>query len=161
MMGGMEDVTLDLLRYSWQEELIMLVRVLVGALVGAVVGLERRYSGKSAGLRTLGLVGAGSAAFTVVSIYGFEGQDQARVAAQVVSGIGFLGGGAILRHRGDVRGLTTAAAIWVAAALGLAAGAGLYVVAVGGAVLATAVMLLLPHDIGVQTERSEEDDGDD
>lgn len=126
----------------------MLARILVGALAGAIVGFERRQSGKRAGIRTVLLVSMGSATFTVVSIWGFEGHDQSRLAAQIVSGIGFLGAGAILRSGRDVRGLTTAAAIWVSAALGVAAGAGMFVVAIAGAIIATLALGFLPHDPG-------------
>lgn len=141
-------VTVDIARYSVQDELIMLARVLVALLAGAIVGFERGYSGKKAGIRTVSLVSMGAGLFTVVSIHGFDGQDQARVAAQVASGVGFLGAGTILREGASVRGLTTAAAIWVSASLGVAAGAGMFVLALGGAVLTALIMSLLPHDFG-------------
>lgn len=143
----MSDVDIELLRFTWRDELIMLARILVAGVAGAIVGFERRYSGKRAGIRTVTLVSMGAAVFTVVSIYGFEGADTARVAAQVASGIGFLGAGTILQHRGNVRGLTTAAAIWVAAALGVAAGTGLFIVTIVGALLVTAAVALLPHEV--------------
>lgn len=102
----------------------------------AVVGLEREYRQKSAGLRTHTLVGLGSALFMLVSKYGFFDVlgahvtlDPSRVAAQIVSGIGFVGGGLIFVRRDAVRGLTTAASIWLVASIGAAAGAGLLVVA--------------------------------
>lgn len=147
MVDGMPD-EIDLVRFTWQDELWMLARVLVAGLAGGIIGFERRYSGKRAGVRTVSMVGFGAGVFTVLSIYGFEGADTGRVAAQVASGVGFLGAGTILRRGGDIRGLTTAAAIWVAAALGAAAGAGLFVVAIGGAFIATLALGLLPHDIG-------------
>ena len=98
-----------------------------------------------AGFRTHALVGLGSAIFTVVSALAFTGptSDPTRIAAQIVTGVGFLGGGAILHYRGAVRGLTTAASLWAVAAVGMAAGAGLYVIAVGGAVLVVVTLELL------------------
>ena len=114
-----------------------LLRMLVALLLGAAVGWEREMQRQPAGFRTHALVGLGAAIFTVVSAFGFPGplSDPTRIAAQIVTGIGFLGGGAILHYRGNVRGLTTAASLWAVAAVGMAAGAGLYVVAVGGAAL--------------------------
>jgi putative Mg2+ transporter-C (MgtC) family protein len=114
-----------------------LLRLTVGLVLGAAVGWERELQRMPAGFRTHALVGLGSAIFTVVSAYAFAGplSDPTRIAAQIVTGVGFLGGGAILHYRGSVRGLTTAASLWAVAAVGMAAGAGLYVIAVGGAVL--------------------------
>jgi len=115
--------------------------------LGAGIGYQRERAGKAAGVRTHILVSSGAALFTLVSIYGFSGAavDISRVAAAVVVGVGFIGGGVIFRgQRGEeVAGLTTAATIWIAAAVGLAAGAGMYLVSV----IATAVIvgiLLLP-----------------
>ncbi len=143
-----DQVELDVLRFTLSEELTMLARITIAAAGGAVIGYERRRSGKSAGMRTLMLVSMGAALFTLVSLFGFVGHDPSRVAAGVVSGIGFLGAGTILRQRGAVRGLTTAASIWVTAAVGVAAGTGLYVVAVGTALLSALVMGFWPHDVG-------------
>jgi len=98
------------------------LRVSIAALLGAALGLEREWRGKEAGLRTNTLIAIGAALFTVMSQL-FTG-DPARVAAQVVTGVGFLGAGAIMRQGGSVQGLTTAAMIWVNAAVGVAAGAG-------------------------------------
>jgi putative Mg2+ transporter-C (MgtC) family protein len=140
------DHELQVFRFTFEEEVTMLARLIVAGVAGAVIGLERQASGKKAGIRTVMMVSLGSALFTVVSIFGFDRADTARVAAQVASGIGFLGAGAIIRHGGSVRGLTTASAIWVAAALGVAAGAGLYVLAIGGAVLASVVLEFLPRE---------------
>jgi putative Mg2+ transporter-C (MgtC) family protein len=114
-----------------------LLRLTVGLVLGAAVGWERELQRMPAGFRTHALVGLGSAIFTVVSAFAFAGplSDPTRIAAQIVTGVGFLGGGAILHYRGNVRGLTTAASLWAVAAVGMAAGAGLYVIAVGGAVL--------------------------
>lgn len=107
----------------------IIFRILVSFLLGVIIGIERGISHKTVGFRTLSLVCVGSTGFTLVSIYGFHEVDTARVAAQIVTGIGFLGAGAIL-HRGYVtKGLTTAAALWVAAAVGMACGSGMFVLA--------------------------------
>ncbi len=117
------------------------VRLVVAALLGAAIGLERELHDHPAGMRTHLLVALGSALFTVISIFGFVGVlaagqsapvDPSRVAAQVVTGIGFLGAGAILKFGTTVRGLTTAASLWTAAAVGMAAGAADYIVAAVG-----------------------------
>jgi putative Mg2+ transporter-C (MgtC) family protein len=102
-------------------------------------------SGKEAGLRTNMLICLGSALLTVISIYGFPGSDPARVAAGVATGIGFIGAGVILHRTGGVvTGLTTAATIWTVAGIGMAAGAGLYIVSSVATALAL-VILVLPH----------------
>ncbi len=115
---------LELFRFSLEEELTIVARLLVAALVGGIIGVERRHADRPAGLRTLALVAMGAAAFTLVSTLGFtEGEtpgDPARVAAQVATGVGFIGAGTIIRYGASVRGLTTASAIWVAASLGMA-----------------------------------------
>lgn len=122
-------------------DLEMMVRIVLAFGLGAVLGWERDRAGRPAGLRTHMMVSAGSAAFTLVSIYGFPDptgglpRDPARVAAQIVSGVGFLGAGTIWRTPSTVRGLTTAASIWLSAAIGMMAGVGMYVVAIGTAVL--------------------------
>lgn len=118
------------------------IRLSAATLLGGVVGLERETTGKQAGLRTHALVGLGAALFTILSIGGFEGGDKARIAAQIVSGIGFLGAGAIFRSGALVKGLTTAAGLWSAAAVGMAAGAGEIALA-GFATLLVAVVLAL------------------
>jgi putative Mg2+ transporter-C (MgtC) family protein len=122
----------------------------VGRLVGAAVlsgfiGFEREVAQKAAGLRTHMLVGLGSAVFSLLSVEAFAGADPARVAAQVVTGIGFLGAGAIFRHGFTVRGLTTAAGLWSVAAVGMAAGIGEWQIAV----LATAVAVVVLYVVGV------------
>ena len=116
-------------------------------LLSGLIGLEREWRQKSAGLRTYTVVGIGSALFMLISKYGFtdvvhQGTvmlDPSRVAAQIVSGLGFIGGGVIFTHRGSVRGLTTAAGIWLTAAVGAACAAGLPILAA----LATGAYLLL------------------
>ncbi len=127
------------------------LRLVVAAILGAVVGLEREIHEHPAGMRTHLLVSLGSAGFTVLSIAAFTapGSDPARIAAQVVSGVGFLGAGAILKEGATVRGLTTAASLWSVAAVGMAAGAGAWVVAI--TVTAIAIFSLWP--LGLVTER--------
>jgi putative Mg2+ transporter-C (MgtC) family protein len=118
-----------------------LARLALAALLGSIIGLEREFREREAGLRTHLLVSLGSALFTIVSAFGFHDVlthdpqvvvrlDPSRIAAQIVSGIGFLGAGAIIRQGLSIRGLTTAATLWVVAAIGMAAGAGFYSVAV-------------------------------
>lgn len=108
----------------------MLVRLVLAVMLGGIIGYEREQAAKPAGVRTHGMVCLGAALFTVISLYGFgETGDPARVAAQIVSGIGFLGAGLILRQRGNVLGLTTAASLWVTAAIGVAIGVGMMAMA--------------------------------
>jgi putative Mg2+ transporter-C (MgtC) family protein len=115
----------------------MLLRLVLAGVLGGLIGIEREYRGKVAGARTHLLVALGSALMLLVSQHGFGGQgDPARVAAQIVSGIGFIGAGAIMVDRKSIHGLTTAAGIWVAAGIGMAAAAGLYALAVATTVLA-------------------------
>ena len=105
------------------------LRVLAAAFVGAVIGYEREVRAKGAGMRTHVLVALGAALFMIVSQFGFEGAprfDAARVAAGVVGGLGFLGGGIIMKTKNHVSGLTTAAGLWVTGSLGLAVGCGMY-----------------------------------
>ena len=110
-------------------DFITIVRVLLAFILGGVVGFERERVQRPAGLRTHMLVAAGSACFTVASVYGFEGlgtvRDPARLAAQIVTGIGFLGAGTIFRTGSTVRGLTTASSIWITASIGVVAGLGM------------------------------------
>jgi putative Mg2+ transporter-C (MgtC) family protein len=125
----------------------VLLRLGVAAALGAAIGVERELRDREAGLRTHMLVALGAALFTVVSAFGFADVlgrsdpnavarlDPSRIAAQVVSGIGFLGAGAIIRQGFSVRGLTTAASLWIVAAIGMAAGAGMYAAAAIGTVL--------------------------
>ena len=125
----------------------IILRLLLAAVLGAGIGYQRERANKPAGLRTHSLICLGSALFTVVSIYGFtDGVDPSRVAAAVATGIGFIGAGVIFRGmRGDrvVMGLTTAASVWVTAAIGLAAGVGMYLIATIIAVV-TVLVLMIP-----------------
>jgi len=124
---------------GWPE---VLLRIFVAAALGGAIGLERELRERQAGLRTHLVVSVGAALFTLVSAYGFhnfEGKvDPTRIAAQIVSGIGFLGAGAIIRQGLSVRGLTTAASLWLVAAIGMASGAGYW----DGALIATLGALL-------------------
>ena len=121
-------------------QLDLVLRLLLGAGLGAAIGFEREVRGHPAGLRTHTLVSLGSALFTELSIYGFPsapGQpvDPTRIAAQIVTGIGFLGGGAILKEGLNVKGLTTAASLWAVAAIGMAAGAGNWFLAIASTLI--------------------------
>jgi putative Mg2+ transporter-C (MgtC) family protein len=135
-------VTPDL---TLETQLDLALRLTVGLVLGAVIGFERELQRQPAGFRTHSLVSLGAALFTVVSAYGFSGDlvDPTRIAAQIVSGIGFIGAGTILQHRGHIRGLTTAASLWSVAAIGTAAGAGLYIVAIVGTLLILIVLSIL------------------
>jgi putative Mg2+ transporter-C (MgtC) family protein len=120
-------------------------RLLLAAGLGAAIGLEREYHQKPAGLRTNILIAVGSALFTILSLEMTKGvADTSRVAGQIVTGIGFLGGGAIMRNRNTVHGMTTAATIWVNAAIGIAAGTGQYAIATFTAALTLVVLAVLP-----------------
>ncbi len=136
-------------------QLDLSVRLIVAALLGLAVGFEREIHGHPAGLRTHMLVAMGSGLFTVLSIHGFGTAsvatpiDPTRIAAQIVSGIGFLGAGAILKDGIVIRGLTTAASLWATSAVGMAAGAGEYVIAA----VATATILVSLWPINALAER--------
>jgi putative Mg2+ transporter-C (MgtC) family protein len=129
------------------------VRLAAGLILGAIIGFERELHRQPAGFRTHSLVALGAALFTIVSAYGFAGPmvDPTRIAAQIVSGIGFIGAGTILQHRGNIRGLTTAASLWSVAAIGTAAGAGLVVMAIIGTILILVVLALLDRVENVAT----------
>ena len=127
---------------SWLE---MILRLLLAVVLGTVIGYQRKRAGKPLGIRTYVLITLGAALFTVVSIFGFSGvADPSRVAAGVVVGIGFIGAGVIFRRpqAGEVTGLTTAASMWAAAAVGLAAGAGLYLISAVATLLIVVSLLL-------------------
>ncbi|MBQ9575327.1 MAG: MgtC/SapB family protein [Muribaculaceae bacterium] len=111
-------------------------KLVLSLLLGAVIGMERRRKGQIAGLRTFALISMGATLAMLISIYipqeylGLKNGDPGRIAAQVVSGVGFLGAGAIIQMKGSVRGLTTAAGIWMTACIGLAVGAGMYLISI-------------------------------
>ena len=118
-------------------ELKTLISISVALVLGFAIGLERRINSKEVGIRTHTIVSVGAALMVVISKYGFTGMDfdASRIAAQIVSGIGFLSVGIIMVRQKEVRGLTTAAGIWATAGVGMAAGAGLYIVAAGATII--------------------------
>ena len=130
-----------------------MLRLLVAGILGAIIGLDREYRAKEAGYRTHFLVSLGSALIMIVSQYGFQEiikensvtLDTSRVAAQVVSGIGFIGAGTIILQKQIVRGLTTAAGIWATAGIGLAVGAGMYAIGIATTVLTLIGLELLSY----------------
>jgi putative Mg2+ transporter-C (MgtC) family protein len=117
------------------------VPLIVSAILGGFVGLERELTGKPAGLRTHMLVSLGSCLFTIVSVYDFQ-MDPARIAAGIVAGIGFIGAGAVLSERDRVVGLTTAASLWVTAAIGLSTAVGNYVLSLTTTALVVATLFI-------------------
>lgn len=129
---------------------VLIFRLLVAGLLGGLIGLEREFRAKEAGVRTHFIVALGSALFMIISEFAFgeRPHDAARVAAQVVSGIGFIGAGVIIFQRNVVRGITTAAGLWVAAAIGLACGDGMYSVAIA-ATLLTVLCLEMMHFVNL------------
>ncbi len=137
------------------DELLMTGRVVLAALGGALIGFEREVHGHPAGLRTHAMVSLGAAAFAILSMHGFSdvmGQqavvlDPSRVAAQIVSGIGFIGGGAILKYGPSIRGLTTAGSLWATAAVGFAFGSGLLIL--GAGVCAIILFVLWPVNVAM------------
>lgn len=142
---------------------LVFTRLGVSVLLGALIGIERQLHRRNAGLRTHTLVSLGSCLIMLTSIYVFDiykevaNIDPARIAAGVITGIGFLGAGTILRDSEGVRGLTTAASLWVVAAIGLAAGVGFYSAAIGTTVLALVVLLILRY---VESNKYKECSGD-
>ena len=126
----------------FSDDLIILelvLRLFLALIIGFAIGFERKMRFKEAGIRTHTIVSIGSCLYTIISMFAFEGADTSRVAAQIVSGIGFLGAGMIFYHKEMVHGLTTAAGIWATAAIGMAAGAGWYILSI----VATVLIILL------------------
>lgn len=139
----------------------LVIRLLLAAALGGVIGAERELRQKSAGFRTNILIAIGSALFTIGSLTLSPQADPTRIAAQIVTGIGFLGAGAIIRTHSGVHGLTTAATVWVNAALGVAAGGGLYRLAIlGGAITLSVLLVLSPVERAIErrTRSSEPQD---
>ncbi len=143
----MSTIAASLPELSWNDEIL---RLGLAALLGGIIGIEREFREREAGLRTHMLVAVGAALFTVVSAFGFRDVlgsgsgafvrlDPSRISAQIVSGIGFLGAGAIIRQGLSIRGLTTAATLWAVAAIGMASGAGSY----AAAVITTVLVLIM------------------
>lgn len=126
------------------ETLVLIGRLMLAVFLGTLIGLERELAHKHAGVRTHALVALGSALFTIISseaARGLPGVDPTRIAAQVVSGIGFMGAGLIIFNDSRVRGLTTAAGLWASAAIGMAVAFGLYAVAIFATLLALFVLV--------------------
>ena len=146
-----------------------ILRIFIAGLLGGAIGLEREYRAKEAGFRTHFLVSLGSGLFMILSAYGFSDviineatrHDVSRIAAQVVSGIGFIGAGCIIFQKHAGRGLTTAAGLWVAAAIGMAAGAGMYAVAVAATIMVVVCLELmdfLHNHVFPNNRREDEED---
>jgi putative Mg2+ transporter-C (MgtC) family protein len=134
-------------------------RLVLAAVIGGLLGAERELRRKSAGFRTNILIGVGCAIFTIISLTMSPKADPARIAAQIVTGIGFLGAGTILRGRSGVHGLTTAATVWVNAALGTAAGAGQYTLAIiGGGITITVLAILGPIEAAIERKAGVKED---
>ena len=141
-----------------QTELLFAVRLVVAAVLGAVIGFERERRGRSAGIRTFAAVALGACAFTLISfIVTPEGNETTRIAAQIVTGVGFLGAGVILHDQGQthISGLTTSATMWSAGAIGMAVGYGLYIIAVVTTGLLL-LLLLLRHIPGLERRPANE-----
>jgi putative Mg2+ transporter-C (MgtC) family protein len=122
----------------------LVLRLLLAALAGAVIGAQREWWGRPAGLRTISLISVGAALYAIISQYGFIGGNPSMIAAGIVTGVGFIGAGEILHGQSGIEGLTTAATIWTAAGIGLAAGAGFILISIF-ATLIVLVILFLPH----------------
>ena len=126
-------------------------KLLLSLCLGALIGTERRHKGQAAGMRTFALIAMGATLAMIISIYipqeymGLKNGDPGRIAAQVISGIGFLGAGAIIQMKGSVRGLTTAAGIWMTACLGLAIGAGMYIISIFSCLFIIGVLKLFEY----------------
>lgn len=126
-----------------QVELLLALRLVVAAFLGGVIGYERERRGRSAGLRTFAAVALGSCLFSIISYTVVpQGNETTRIAAQVVTGVGFLGAGVILHGQGHISGLTTSATLWTAAAVGMAVGFGYYILAVVSTILLLLLLLL-------------------
>ena len=130
---------------SFETQLEIVLRLTVALVLGAIIGVEREYRGHPAGVRTMAMVSVGSCIFTAAGLFVSPGHntDPTRIAAQVVTGVGFLGAGAIFRAESGVRGLTTAAAVWVVAAIGMTVGFGLYLLALGAALIVLVGLVLI------------------
>lgn len=122
----------------------IMIKLLLAVVAGGLIGFEREYRGKTAGLRTIIFICLGAATFTMLSLQVEDGADPSRIAANIVSGVGFLGAGAILRADGQVTGLTTAATIWLAAAVGMGIGSGAYLVSGLSVALAMVILWVFP-----------------
>ena len=147
-------------------DLILIARMLLAAICGAFLGYERKHRGKSAGIRTHLVVAAASALMIIVSKYGFNDMvdaavnyrlDPSRIAAGIVSGVGFLGAGMIFLRRDTPQGLTTAAGIWATSGIGMAIGAGMYTIGISATVLIYIAQLILHRVPKIETEKDSEE----
>jgi len=146
---------------SAAEQLDALITVVIAAVLGGIVGLNREWSRRPAGLRTHMLVAMGAALVMTMSALTYEPETAGRLAAGVITGIGFLGGGGIIQHKTSVQGLTTAASVWLVAVIGLAVGAKLYVLATGATILSwfvLAVVLRLTRAGALEQAEAENED---
>ncbi len=133
-----------------REEFLVLLDLLLSVGLGFIIGFERKIRSKEAGIRTHTIVCMGSALMMIVSKYAFgDTADTARVAAQIVTGIGFLGAGIIVYKRHEVRGLTTAAGVWATAGVGMACGGRLYIIAIGATVIMVVAQLVFHMHLGI------------
>ena len=138
----------ELLKNIRIEQFFWCVDLLLASLLGFCIGLERKFRAKEAGIRTHTIVAFGSALMMVISRHAFEnGADTARVAAQIVAGIGFVGAGIIVYKKDVVHGLTTAAGVWTTAGVGMACGGGLYIIAMASTVLLVVIQWVLHRPI--------------
>lgn len=140
----------DLLQFFHIENTDILIRIIFSIILGSVIGLERELTNKSAGLRTQIMVCLGSCLFTILSIYGFSTAvslypigDPSRVAAQIITGIGFIGAGTVLRQGLTVTGLTTASTLWIVAAIGMACGCGKISIATISTIFAVVILVII------------------
>lgn len=136
---------------------MLIVRVVLAVILSSILGWQRQQKGKWAGIRTYALVGGGAALFTVLSINAF-GSDPARVASNIVTGIGFLGAGTILHKQNRVEGLTTAAGLWMVAAIGMSVGVGYYILATVVSLLALIIFMADDKKIGINIEGEKNED---
>ena len=121
---------------NWGTETTMIIRILLATLLGSIIGFQREHTGSKAGLRTYAIVTLGSCCFGLIAIF-INSPDAVKITAQIVTGVGFLGAGVIIREEGHVTGLTTAATLWAASGVGVAAAYGMYMLAV----IATIIIL--------------------
>lgn len=127
---------------TWEQELVFALRVLAAAFLGSLLGWEREMAGRPAGIRTFAAVAMGACVFGLVGSIPMNFADPTRVAAQVASGIGFLGAGVIIRNKGQLRGLTTAATLWMSASIGLTMAFGLYYLGIISTIIALGMLRL-------------------
>ncbi len=141
------------------EQFIIVVQLLLAGLLAGLIGMDRERRGRDAGLRTHMLVGIGSCFFTSLSIFAFDPGDPGRVASQILPGIGFLGAGAILKQQSNIQGLTTAASIWITAAVGMGIGSGAWFASIS-ATLIIWFTLVIVQRLKPEDETNESTEGD-